>query len=85
MKITPINFKKRVKSRNQGFLDLTAPLIEKYAYKYPSQREAWGSSLFFGDSYSFLLFSREFLNNIFLRGKRRTDSKPDIPVREALA
>ena len=34
---------KRVKSRNQMILDLTAPLTEKYAYKGLSQREAWGS------------------------------------------
>ena len=35
-----------VKSRNQMILDLTAPLTEKYAHKNPSQREAWGSSIF---------------------------------------
>ena len=37
---------KRVKSRSQMILDLTAPLTEKYAYKEPSKREAWRSSMF---------------------------------------
>ena len=35
-----------VKSRNQMILDLTASLTEKYAYKNPSQKEAWGSYIF---------------------------------------
>ena len=30
-------------SRNQMIIDLTAPFPEKYVYKNPSQREAWGS------------------------------------------
>ena len=63
-------------------LDLTSPLTEKSAYKDPSQREAGGFfSLFHNYTW---LFSREFLENIFQRGKRRTNSKPDTPVREAL-
>ena len=33
------------KSRNQGFLDLTAPLNEKSVYKYSSQAKAWGFDL----------------------------------------
>ena len=33
---------KRVKSRNQGFLDLTAPLTENSAYKDSSQAKAQG-------------------------------------------
>ena len=55
-------------------LDLNAPFPEKSVYKYPSQRETWGSFLLFHDFT--LLFSREFLESIFVRGKRRTD--PDL-------
>ena len=55
-------------------LDLTPPLTEKYVYKVPSQRQGSGSLPSFWIYYSARLFSREFLENIFLRGKRRTDS-----------
>ena len=37
---------KRVKSRNQGFLDLTIPLTKKSIYKYSSQAKAWGSNFY---------------------------------------
>ena len=36
-----------VKSINQIILDLIASLTEKYVYKLPIQREAWGSLPFF--------------------------------------
>ena len=41
-----------VKSRNEAFLDLTAPLAEKFVYKVSSQVKAWGSDLSFGSHYS---------------------------------
>ena len=59
-----------VKSRNQMILDLTARLTEKSIYKVPCQREAWGSHLYFWSHYFGSLFSRELLENIFLRGKK---------------
>ena len=57
-------------------LNLVAPLTKKSIYKVPSQREAWGSLPYFWSHYSSWLFSREFSENIFLRGKRRTN--PDL-------
>ena len=57
-------------------LDLIAPLTEKYVYKIPSQIEAWGSDLSFGVIILPVYFSSEFLENIFMKGKRRTD--PDL-------
>ena len=63
-------------------LDLIAPLTEKYSYKKPSQREAWGPLC-----YSIILpdYSQESSwRTFFLRGKRRIDSKLDILDREAL-
>ena len=63
-----------VKSRNQIILDLTASLTENFVYKDPSQREAWRSIPSFWNYYSVWFFSREYLENIFLREKRRTDS-----------
>ena len=63
-----------VKSRNQMILYLTAPLTEKYVYKFPSQREAWGSLPSFQNHILHVYFSRDLWENIFLRGKRRTDS-----------
>ena len=83
---------KRVKSRNEAILDLIAPLIEKYVYKVPIQREAWGSLPYFWSHYSSWLFSKEFLENIFLRGKRRTNidliyqlGKPYLRISKLLA
>ena len=68
---------KRVKSRNEAILDLTAPLTEKYVYKVPSQREAWRPYHTFLESLFYLLIiKREFLEKIYLRGGRRTD--PDL-------
>ena len=61
-----------VKLRNQMILDLIAPLPEKSVYKVQSQREAWGDISSFWSHYTSWLFSRNFLENIFLRGKRRT-------------
>ena len=63
-------------------LDLTTPLTKKFAYKYPRQREAWGSF-----DYSIIPpdYSQETSwRTFFLRGKRRTDKKPNIPDRKAL-
>ena len=51
-------------------LDLTAPLTENSIYKFPSQREAWGYLPYFWRHYSTLLFSREFLENIFPKRKK---------------
>ena len=63
-------------------LDLTAPLTKKYAYKNPSQREAWGS---FYCSIILHIYSQESSWRIFfLKGKRRIDTELDIPYREAL-
>ena len=55
-------------------LDLTAPFPEKYVYKSPSQREAWGSL-----DYSIILpdYSQESSwRNFFLRGKRKPIQNP---------
>ena len=71
-----------VKSRNQMILDLTAPFTKKYSHKNPSQREAWG---YFAYSRILSDYYRESSwRTFFLRGKMRTNSKPDIPIREAL-
>ena len=61
-----------VKSRNEAILDLTAPLIEKYVYKVPSSREAWGSHLSFRVIILPKILKR-FLGEHFLEGKERTD------------
>ena len=50
-------------------LDLNAPFPEKSVYKYPSQRETWGTFLLFHDFT--LLFSRDFLESIFPKRKRK--------------
>ena len=63
-------------------LYLTAPLTKKYAYKNPSQREAWGPFY-----YSIIVpdYSQECSwRTFFLREKKRIDTEPDIPYREAL-
>ena len=57
-------------------LDLTVPLTENFAYKNPSQREAWGSLPSLWSHYYVELFSRVYLEKSFLRGKKRTD--PDL-------
>ena len=60
-----------VKSRNEEFLDLTAPLTENSIYKVPSPREAWGSHLSFG----FIILPKIFKRVIgehFLEGKERS-------------
>ena len=73
-------------------LDLTTHLTEKSFYKVPRQRDAWGYLPYFWSHYSSLLFSRELLENVFLRGKRRTDSdliyqlgKPYLRISKLLA
>ena len=64
----------RVKSRNEVIMALTAPLAEKCVYKVSSQGKAWGSHLSFGKSlFCLFYFSSEFLENNFLKEKRRTD------------
>ena len=65
---------KRVKSRNQMILDLTSPLTENSSYKNPSQKEAWGSSIFLGESIILPDYSQESSwRPFFLRGKWRTN------------
>ena len=64
---------KRVKSKNEAFLDLTTPLTEKFVYKVSSQGKAWGSDLSFRVIILPVYFSSEFLENISLKGKRKTD------------
>ena len=56
-------------SRKQMILDLTAPFPKMSFYKYPSQREAWGSFY-----YSIILpdYSQESSWRVFfLRGKEK--------------
>ena len=61
---------KRVKSRNQGFIDLTVPLTENYSYKDSSQAKAWGSNFSLGELLFYLfLLSSVFLENFLLQGK----------------
>ena len=60
-----------VKSRNQGFPDLTAPLTEKSMYKYSSQAKTWGSDFYLRELLFFLVFlSSVFLENISYKEKR---------------
>ena len=48
-------------------LDLTAPLPEKFVYKNPGQREAWG---YFDDSIILPNYSQEsYWRAFFQRGK----------------
>ena len=58
------------------FLDLTVPFTEKSVYKESSQGKAWGSNLSLEDSFSACFSLKKFLENILLKGKRRTD--PDL-------
>ena len=39
---------KRVRSRNELIIDLTALLTKNYVYKVSSQKKAWGPNLSFG-------------------------------------
>ena len=78
---------KRVISRNKMILDLTAPFPQKSVYKDPSQREAWGWSFYISLEDSIILhdnIQERSWRIFFLRGKRKTDTEPDIPYREAL-
>ena len=59
-----------VESRNQRILDLTAPLTEKYVYKVPSQREAWGSHLSFLESSLCLIIFKRVLGEHFPKRKK---------------
>ena len=69
MKITLVN-RKRVKSRNQGFLDLTTPLTKKSIYKSSSQEKAWGSDFYLGELlFCLFLALKFFLGELFLQGK----------------
>ena len=69
LKITPVNLK-RVKSRNQGFLDLTTPLTEKSTYKDSSQAKAWGSHFLEENYYSTCFCSQVFSWRTFPGRKR---------------
>ena len=56
---------KRVRSRNELIIDLTAPLTEESVYKVSSQGKAW-ELIYLLDSLFFLFdFSSEFLENNF--------------------
>ena len=59
-----------VKSRNQMILDLTGPLTEKYFYKVPSQRKAWGSLLYFWSHYFYLIIPKRVLGEHFPKRKK---------------
>ena len=50
----------RIKSRNQGFIDLTAPLTKKSVYKDSSQEKAWGSNVDRGELLFCLFCSQVF-------------------------
>ena len=63
---------KRVKSRNETFLDLTSLLTENFVSKVPIPREAWGSHLSFGVIILPKILKR-VLGEHFLEGKDRTD------------
>ena len=63
----------RVKSRNEVILDLTAPLAEKCVYKVSSQGKAWELIYILESLFCLFYFSSEFLENNFLKEKRRTD------------
>ena len=64
---------KRVKSRNETILYLTAPLTEKSVYKVSILREAWGSYLSFCESFFCLLILKRVFGENFLEGKEITD------------
>ena len=63
-------------------LDLFAHFPKKYVYKNTSQREAWGTIELFDNSTS--RYSREFLENMFPKRKKETNTECDIPDRESL-
>ena len=63
----------RVKSRNEVIMDLTAPLAEKCVYKVSSQGKAWELIYILDSLFCLFYFSSEFLENNFLKEKRRTD------------
>ena len=68
-------------------LDFTAPFPKNSIYKDSSQREAWGLPIYVSLEDSIILPHniQESSWRIFsLRGKRKTDTEPDIPDREAL-
>ena len=71
-------------------LDLTAPFFEKYVYKDPIQREAWGPiypSIYLSFEESIILLDNiqgSSWRTFFLRGKIRIHTEPNIPDRESL-
>ena len=73
-------------------LDLTTHFPEKYVYKNPKQREAWGSHSIYISIYLSLDDSRilpdypkeSSWRRFFLRGKGTTNTEHDIQDREAL-
>ena len=63
-----------VKSRNQGFLDLTALLTEKSVYKGSSQENTWGYDFYLGELLFFLfLGSQVFSWRTFSCNEKRID------------
>ena len=59
-----------VKSRNQGFLDLTVPLAKKSIYKDSIQAKAGGSDFDLGRIIILPVFAVKcFLGELFLQGK----------------
>ena len=78
---------KRVISRNQMILDLTTPFPKNHIYKDSSQREAWGLPIHLSLKNSIIIpdnIQEISWRIFFLRGKRKIDTKPDIPDRESL-
>ena len=63
----------RVKSRNEVIMDLTGPLAEKCVYKVSSQGKAWELIYLLESLFSLYYFSSDFLENNFLKEKRRTN------------
>ena len=78
-----------VKSINQGFLDLVAPLTEKSVYKDSSQEKAWGSDFLSRRIIILPIFALKcFLGELFLQGKEdwfKTEHQLGNPTLGALS
>ena len=75
---------KRVKSRNESILDLTAPLTEKSSYKVSSQGKDWGPHLSFGVIILPILFLKWILGEQFPERKKENWSRLDIQNYDSL-